>query len=512
MNKKFPLFIIAAVILMGAACKPKPVTKRNSPRVIYPGLFQDVQSANIFADSKTFADCIAKEDPEKILKAYGEEKAKPGFSLEAFVHTHFAVPVAATGTYVTDTTQSVDAHIKALWDVLKREPDQYNAGSSLINLPHPYVVPGGRFREVYYWDSYFTIQGLEQNGRKDLIKGIISNFSHLITTYGFIPNGNRTYYLTRSQPPFYALMVADSPAVYQNELQLEYNFWMSGTAEKKTEGHVVMMPDGSVLNRYYDVGNWPREEAWTEDITTAELSGRKPVEDVYRELRTGAESGWDFSSRWFEDGKTLKTIHITDIVPVDLNCLLFFLEKTLAAAYKQNADTAKANEMERAATKRQLAIQRYCWDDKVGWFRDYDFKKGIQTPSLNLGGMYPFFFEIARTGQADSMVTVLTRDFLKPGGLVTTPVNTGQQWDAPNGWAPLQYMSVMGLLKYHKDSLAHDIADRWSRENIKIFKRTGKLLEKYNVVDTSLSGGGGEYPNQDGFGWTNGVLLKFLKL
>ena len=506
MNKQ--LLVIAAVILMGTACKTKTITKRNSPKIIYPGLFQDVQSAHIFADSKTFADCIAKEDPEKILKAYEASKTKPGFSLEAFVHDHFSIPAPATGSYVSDTSQSVDAHIKALWDVLKREPDQYNAGSSLINLPYAYVVPGGRFREVYYWDSYFTMQGLQESGRQDLIKGIINNFSHLIKTYGFIPNGNRTYYLTRSQPPFYALMVADSPAVYLDELQLEYSFWMSGLAEKKTQAHVVIMPDGAVLNRYYDTGNWPREEAWTEDINTAATSARK--EDVYRELRTGAESGWDFSSRWFEDGKTLKTIHITDIIPVDLNCLLFFLEKTLATAYKETNNTAKATEMELAATKRQIAIQRYCWDDKTGWFRDYDFKKGQQTPSLNLGGMYPFFFELARNGQADSMVTVLTRDFLKPGGLVTTPVNTGQQWDAPNGWAPLQYMSVMGLKKYHKDSLAHDIAARWSRENIKIFKRTGKLLEKYNVVDTSLSGGGGEYPNQDGFGWTNGVLLKFL--
>jgi alpha,alpha-trehalase len=307
-------------------------------------------------------------------------------------------------------------------------------------------------------------------------------------------------------------MVADNPGAYQNELQLEYSFWMTGITDKKTEGHVVVMPDGSILNRYYDAGNWPREEAWTEDINTAAKSGRKPVENVYRELRTGAESGWDYSSRWLEDGKTLETIHITDIVPVDLNCLLYFLEKTLATTYKAEGDTAHAHNLERAAIQRMIAIQRYCWDDKTGWFRDYDFKKGVQTPSVNLGGMYPFFFEIARAGQADSMVSVLKRDFLKPGGLVTTPVQTGQQWDAPNGWAPLQYMSVIGLLKYHKDSLAHDIAARWMRENIKIFKQTGKLLEKYNVVDTSLSGGGGEYPNQDGFGWTNGVLLEFMKL
>jgi len=512
MRQKFTLLFVAGIILLGAGCKHKTGIKRSSYKDVYPGLFQDVQSSRVFPDSKTFPDCIAKEDPDKILKAYEEEKGKPGFNLPAFVSAHFTVPITPEVNYYSDTSRPVDVHIKDLWSVLRRDPDRYYPNSTLISLPFTYVVPGGRFREVYYWDSYFTILGLRESGREILIKGMIDNFSHLITTYGFIPNGNRTYYLTRSQPPFYALMVADNPGAYQNELQLEYSFWMTGISDKKTQAHVVVMRDGSILNRYYDAGNWPREEAWMEDSITAAKSGRKPVEDVYRELRTGAESGWDYSSRWLEDGKTLETIHITDIVPVDLNCLLYFLEKTLAASYKSSGDTAQASKLELAATKRMIAIQHYCWDAEAGWFRDYDFKKNKQTPSINLGGMYPFFFEIARQGQADSMVTVLKRDFLKPGGLVTTPVQTGQQWDAPNGWAPLQYISVVGLLKYNKDTLAHDIAARWTHENIKIFKRTGKLLEKYNVVDTSLSGGGGEYPNQDGFGWTNGVLLKFMEL
>ncbi|SFD89653.1 alpha,alpha-trehalase [Chitinophaga sp. CF118] len=523
MSQKSPLLIIIVTLLFIAACRPKVVIKRTSPKAEFPGLFQDVQSANIFEDSKTFADCIANDDPEKILRLYEEEKNGKDFNLKAFVGKHFTIPQPIAGKYVTDTNQPVDAHINALWDVLKREPDQYNAGSSLINLPFSYVVPGGRFREIYYWDSYFTFLGLQESGRTDLIKNMVDNFSWLVSTYGFIPNGNRTYYLTRSQPPFFALMVklmlAGHPdkekeilSTYKMALEIEYNFWMAGATLGKTMGHVVIMPDSAVLNRYYDTGNWPREEAWTEDVATAARSGRKPVEDVYRELRTGAESGWDYSSRWLADGKTLETIHITDIVPVDLNCLLYYLESLLASTYKIQGDTVRADNMKLAATKRIEAIQRYCWDKQEGWFRDYDFKKGMQTASVSLAGMYPFFFEIARKGQADSMVTVLRRDFLKPGGLVTTPVQTGQQWDAPNGWAPLQYMSVTGLLKYHKDSLAHDIATRWTHENIKIFRQTGKLLEKYNVVDTSLAGGGGEYPNQDGFGWTNGVLLKFLLL
>lgn len=519
MQKGNLVILCITAVIFYTACKRPEEIKQLSPRQEFPGLFEAVQSAHLYADSKTFADCIPNSAPAEIMKAYQKEKGTPGFSLQAFVSKHFTIPSAAAAEYVTDTTQDVAAHITVLWNVLKREPDQYNAWSSLIALPHPYIVPGGRFREIYYWDSYFTMLGLKESGRTDIIEQMINNFAHLIRTYGFIPNGNRTYYLTRSQPPYFALMVDllisakqaqrhEILTTYQDALEKEYQFWTRET----TGGHVMKMPDGALLARYHDRGNWPREEAWTEDMVTAKNSGRQPVEIVYRELRTCAESGWDFSSRWLEDGKSLESIHITDIIPVDLNCLLYYLEKTLAAAYLEKGQQQEAQKMEHAASQRAAAIQRYCWDPATGWFRDYDHKKQMQTVSLNLAGMYPLFFGIARTGQADSVSVVLRQQFLKPGGLVTTPVNTGQQWDAPNGWAPLQWMSVAGLLEYHKDSLAADVAGRWAQLNVRTFQRTGKLLEKYNVADTSLAGGGGEYPNQDGFGWTNGVLLKMLHM
>jgi alpha,alpha-trehalase len=524
MNGK--LLLITGAIACGIACKrqqQQPEVKERSPRQEFPGLFEEVQSAHIFKDSKTFADCSPKASPAKVLQYYARERTAPGFNLALFIHKYFHVPAGATSHYVTDTTQDVIAHINSLWNVLKRQPDSAHTWSSLISLPATYVVPGGRFREIYYWDSYFTMLGLEESGRTDIIESMIRNFAFLIRTYGFIPNGNRTYYLTRSQPPYFALMLQllvsakeerkqEILTTYLDALEKEYQFWMKKPSDGKTGERLVILPDGTTLNRYRDRGNWPREEAWTEDINTAKQSGRQPVEQVYQELRTGAESGWDFSSRWLEDGKSLKTIHITDIIPVDLNCLLYNLEMTLGEAYRMKGNTVKALQYESAASIRSAAIQRYCWDARTGFFRDFDFIKGKRTPVLNLGGMYPFFFGIARKGQADSAIVVLKRQFLYPGGLVSTPLETGQQWDAPNGWAPLQWMTIAGLLKYDEDSLAADIAARWSHQNIKVFKQTGKLLEKYNVKDTSLTGGGGEYPNQDGFGWTNGVLLKILHM
>jgi alpha,alpha-trehalase len=295
-------------------------------------------------------------------------------------------------------------------------------------------------------------------------------------------------------------------------LQKEYDFWMH-TAKQETDEHVVYFPDGHIMNRYFDKGTWPREEAWTEDIKVAEHpADHRAKETVYRDLRSCAETGWDFSSRWFANGHTLRTIHVTDIIPVDLNCLLYHLETTLAAAYREKGDTLKAARFERSASRRAEDIRFYCWDEGQNWFMDYEYKNNTRTGIPSLAGMYPLFFGIATPAQADSMMVTLQQEFLKPGGLVATPIETGQQWDAPNGWAPLEWMSIAGLLKYHKDSLAGVVAARWAHLNIKTFRRTGKMLEKYNVVDTTLAGGGGEYPNQDGFGWTNGVLLKILHM
>jgi alpha,alpha-trehalase len=388
-------------------------------------------------------------------------------------------------------------------------------------LPHRYVVPGGRFREIYYWDSYFTMLGLEQSGRHDLVVEMVKNFAYLIDRFGHVPNGNRTYYLSRSQPPFFASMVTllaerDGEAVYRTylpQLAREYEFWMDGAARLapgSSYRRVVRLNDGTLLNRYWDDRAVPREESYREDLETARSAGRA-AEEMYRNLRAAAESGWDFSSRWFADGRSLVTIRTVDLVPVDLNSLLYGLEQTLARAYRVANDSTAARKISARAWQRRAAVQRLLWNDETESFEDYLWREGRPAGRLTAATLYPLFFGLASREQANAVASTVRERLLQPNGLATSREQTGQQWDAPNGWAPLQWIAVKGLNDYGHPDLAREIALRWARTNIAVFRNSGKLFEKYNVsVDAAAAGG--EYPNQDGFGWTNGVLRELLNL
>ncbi|MBP6688310.1 MAG: alpha,alpha-trehalase TreF [Lacibacter sp.] len=484
-------------------------------------LFEDVQMQQVFEDGKTFVDCTAKQATTDILQQYNEEKLKPGFNLRSFVTTHFELPHVFTGDYHTDELQDVKEHIHSLWQVLTRKPDAEQKGS-LIPLPNPYIVPGGRFGEVYYWDSYFTMLGLKESGMYSMIENMVNNFTHLIHTIGFIPNGNRTYYLGRSQPPFYSLMVElmidikdeEILANYLPALEQEYQFWMMGadaiSAEHRFEKHVVLMEEGELLNRYCDAYHTARPESYREDVKLMHAA-KQPTEALYAHLRAGAESGWDYSCRWFKNEEDFASIHTTEIIPVDLNCLLFHLEETIGKAYKLTGNKKIAQKYVELAGQRKQAIQQYCWNETQQFFTDYDMANHSQKQIKTLAGVAPLFFKLATQQQADAVAAILEQEFLKDGGLSTTLKTTGQQWDAPNGWAPLQWMSVIGLENYGHRQLAETVAKRWIQLNTDVYKRTGKLMEKYNVVDTHLEAGGGEYAGQDGFGWTNGVLLALMK-
>ncbi|MET0298617.1 MAG: trehalase family glycosidase, partial [Flavitalea sp.] len=414
--------------------------------------------------------------------------------------------------------KDVKAHIKKLWAQLSRKQDAAVVeGNSLLPLPYPYVVPGGRFREVYYWDSYFTMLGLKESGEKALIENMVNNFTYLLNQYGHIPNGNRSYYLSRSQPPLYSFMVElvaemngnASFAIYLAGLEKEYDYWMDKSAPTK---HVVKMPDGSILNRYYDQLDIPRQESYSEDETLSQGLPEPKKQKMNRDLRSAAESGWDFSSRWFADGKNISTIQTTDLIPVDLNSFLYNLEVVLARAYASRGDLMKERYLTQIAERRKAAINKYCWSSISGWYVDYNYVTRTPSTNLTLAGLAPLFCHVAQPARVKNIAYTIRRKFLKEGGLVTTLKNTGQQWDSPNGWAPLQWMGVKGLMNYGETELAQSIAKNWIRLNLKVYNETGKLMEKYDVVDLSKPAGGGEYPSQDGFGWTNGVLLKLISL
>ena len=483
----------------------------QTPDVLLGDLFSEVQLQGVFEDGKTFVDCTAKYPYAEIKAAFENEKERTDFDLKAFVLEHFEVPSSISSDFKSDPNKTAIQHVNALWPVLKRESDNITIGSTLIPLPKSYIVPGGRFREVYYWDSYFTMLGLVESGEFELIENMVDNFAHLINTVGHIPNGNRTYYITRSQPPFFSQMVKllatqKGDAIYgkyKEELRKEYEFWMQGrNATTKPIKHCVSTPAG-IMNRYYDLGDTPRQESYREDYLQVQIMGGG--KKMYRDLRSGAESGWDYTSRWFADGKTIETIETTDIIPVDLNALLYGLEEVLTTCYKD--DISYVASLKTSMANRKEFLNDYSFNAEEGVFEDFNWVKQKRTGLKSLAMVYPLFFKMANQAQADKIAAYIENYFLKPGGVVSTLYNTGQQWDAPNGWAPLQWMTIKGLENYGHKKLARTIAERWVALNEKVYANTGKFVEKYNVEDMTLDAGGGEYPVQDGFGWSNGVYL-----
>ena len=507
---------VAAATVLTAARVSDP-----TPADLYGPLFEAIQAGKVFGDGKTFVDAVPRRPVAEIMADYAREGPEGEAALRAFVEARFIVPDASPtpDTPLVAEGLSLRAHIAALWPVLTRAPLEPAEGSSALALPSPYVVPGGRFREIYYWDTYFTMLGLKADGQDALVESMLENFEVLIAEHGHIPNGARTYYLSRSQPPFFALMVglsdrtdSESRRTQLSAMQSEYAFWMKGADCVAATGacdHVVRMPDGALLNRYWDSRDTPRDESWAEDVATArEATGRSAAE-VYRDLRSGAESGWDFSSRWFDDPQNIATLHTTEIVPVDLNSLLWTLERTIAAHCRALAERACVRDFDRRAGARKRAMNRYLWSVSERRFGDWDRRTGRMTSSVSAAGLYPLFTGWANRSQARDTARQTEAVLIAPGGLRTTALTTGQQWDAPNGWAPLQWVAISGLDRYGHRATAETIGTRWLGTVDRVYRETGKMLEKYDV-EQQRPGGGGEYPLQDGFGWTNGVTRVLL--
>jgi alpha,alpha-trehalase len=518
------LGLLALLLPLGAA-QPRTAPTADypdPPQVLFKELFVAVQSQSVYPDGKTFVDAVPKLAPELILARYQAAHPDSVEALRHFVDENFSLPALAVSAASVPEHKSVTAHIDGLWDQLTRTTSSAAPFASLLPLPKPYVVPGGRFREIYYWDSYFTMLGLIESGRHDLVQDMVDDFAHLIDAYGHVPNGTRTYYLSRSQPPFFFEMVAllgregtgEAFARYLSQLKSEYAFWMEGAQQLpagSAHRRVVAMPDGAILNRYWDDRDTPRDESWREDTELARSSGR-PVAQVFRDIRAAAESGWDFSSRWFADPKARASIDTTQIVPIDLNSLLFGLENAIQVGCRARGDRGCAAEFARRARARRAAVDRYLWDAAAGSYLDYQWRQRVRIARLSAATLYPLFVGLASPAQAAAVAASARRELLDPGGIVTTPLVTGQQWDAPNGWAPLQWIAIAGLTRSDQKPLASAIACRWMVNVEDVYQRSGKLVEKYDVLSTGRTGGGGEYPLQDGFGWTNGVLRKLLVL
>ncbi len=491
-------------------------------------------------DGKPLADARPRLAIPELAGRYALMSNRSASDWNDFYAKNFDCPESPGLGVKSKPGHTAEQHIDAMWNVLERhEPkDDYTR----IGLPNPTIVPGERFSESYYWDGYPTMLGLAKAGKWEMVRGMVDNCAYQIRKFDYVPNGARTYYLGRSQPPVFSHMVRllaqhnaeevtdqqqDEPVGYEAtlvkylpEMKQEHEFWMEGR-QKIVEGvgriaadRVVMMPDGSFLNRYYDANNTPRPESYKKDIISAREAGiDQPFQpnEFYRNIRAAAESGWDFSGRWFADGRSFKTINTTDIVPVDLNCLLYDLETTLADAHVAAGDPAMAGYYAQAAQQRAAAINKYNYDAHKGFYYDYNRRYEQHTNYPTLAAAFALYSGIAGRERAGRVTDMLKNKFLLPGGFATSLQETKEQWDGENLWAILQEFATEGCIRNGFSDLAATGMGSYITRNLELFDMTRQFYEKQVGGDLIAPGDGGEYPCQPGFGMTNGVLRHRMK-
>jgi len=403
----------------------------------------------------------------------------------------------------------------------------------LLYLPHPYVVPGGRFNEMYGWDSYFIQVGLLQDGELRLARDMVDNFIYEIEHYGTILNANRTYFLTRSQPPFLTRMILGSYAKTPDRAWLQstlpaieayYRFWTTGAHAVADTG----------LSRYWDFGEGPapevvsderdergrthydrvREYYRTQKVTDYELSQYYDRERdeltplFYKGDRSMRESGFDPSNRFGPF-----SVDIIHYVPVCLNSLLYQMELDTAEILSILGDQQAAGTWRGRAASRKERINALLWDDAAGLYFDYNFQTRRRRPYEFATTFYPLWTGIASKEQAARVRANLAK-FEAPGGILTSTQVSGSQWDAPFGWAPLQMIAVDGLRRYGYEDDANRIATKFISLVTKEFEEHGTIVEKYDLrrreSDVAAGIQFGYSANQIGFGWTNAAFLDLI--
>lgn len=394
---------------------------------------------------------------------------------------------------------TVNEYIRVNWDKTVRSVDPLHHEENLLALPCPYTVPcmSDAFQEMYYWDVYFTNRGLLLSDREDLVRDNLRNFMYLIDTYGFIPNGSRTYYLNRSQPPFFGLMVRDyfEATGDRDFLRLayaalvkEYDFWMTG------KGGVRCAPNG--LNCYAahpeDEGEYAGYVGLYHGRTGIALQGDTKTCGLH--VMAEAESGWDFNPRF--GGRC------HDYNPVDLNSLLWFDEFFLGECERTLGLGDGCLWDKKAAERRKKMMSLMC--DENGIFRDYDYTTGEQSPVLSCASFYPVAVGMASDGEG---FDVLLQKLELPFGIQAAEPAEGRfQWGACNGWAPMQLMAVEALEHCGRWNEAKRVAEKYVGLVERTFASTGAVWEKYNIV-TGDDKAVGEYGTPEMMGWSAGVYL-----
>ena len=594
----------------------------DSPIYCYGNLLREIELARPFADSKTFVDLPTVRPLDEVLTAF-RNLSRPiqnNTALTNFLSTYFgqagseleALPEdqlevqpdfleAVNSSVVEDFTRQV---IDIWPDLTRRYVGAGNCTgcvSSFIPVNRTFVVAGGRFREPYYWDSFWVIEGLlrTKGSFTQIAENIIENFMDLVEDIGFVPNGARRYYENRSQPPLLTQMVRIYVEYTQNYtlleralpiLELEYDFWVTNrtvTLERAGRNYT--------LNHYAVSNNQPRPESFYEDYVTAEnqtyfneegqqfnfsrsLNATEKAK-LYANLASGAESGWDYSTRWLknpsdainDDSFPLRSLNTMDILPVDLNSILYYNEITIADFHRRTGNFSAARAWAAIAANRSEAMTTLLWSAEHYSYFDYNLTSHAQnvytladntsTPlalsgaptgqqvGFQISQFYPFWTgaapeSIKSDPSAMRRVYARVEELLntRDGGIAATNLISGQQWDEPNVWPPLQYILIQGLLNTPLDvseddneattedyvwtqDLALDLSQRYLDSLYCTWRVTGgssnttgvpklpgstgngTIFEKYADESTNAAGGGGEYAVVEGFGWSNGVLI-----
>ncbi|XP_052209544.1 probable trehalase [Diospyros lotus] len=511
-----------------------------------PKLYVDLSlKRNLSVTQKAFDKLPNTSDgavPASDLNAFiGEYLKKPEVNLVVAEPTDFVrVPEGFLPAVVNRKVRDWALEVHSFWNNLSRkvaaEVFDLPEFHTLLPLPMPVIIPGSRFREVYYWDSYWVIRGLLASKMHETAKGVASNLISLIDEHGYVLNGARAYYNNRSQTPLLSSMIHD---IYQRTddldfvkkclpaLRKEYKFWTTGI-------HAVTVYDAHgfkhTLSRYYASWNRPRPESSTTDKETAsKLSDDSDKKLLYRQLASTDESGWDFSTRWMRNTSDLTTLNTISILPVDLNSFILKMELDISFLAKATGDSRTAGQFLQFAQARKHSMNTIFWNAKMGQWLDYwvsngttcqgthPWKPSRQNQNVFASNFIPLWIDLFHSDRAlveRAVQSLQSSGLIRAVGIATTLTNSGQQWDFPNGWAPLQHMIVEGLVKSGSKearALAEDIAVRWIRTNYVAYKKSGAMHEKYDVEKCGEFGGGGEYVPQTGFGWSNGVVLSFLE-
>ncbi|XP_072382776.1 trehalase-like [Diabrotica undecimpunctata] len=515
-------------------------------------LLDVVQKSRVFNDSKTFVDLVQKYPENVTLDRFNKlmvsTKNRPTkINITRFINDCFSSEGELVNWTPPDYKQNAsflnkinDTEVKSfakklnnIWPLLARKVNntvsKHPAQHSLISLPNGFIIPGGRFKEIYYWDSYWIVKGLLICGMNETARGVLENLISLVRRYGFVPNGSRVYYLNRSQPPLLSLMVGLYYDATKNItfikknidiLDQEVNWWLQNRAVKVRKDSII-----HTLLQYSVKSGLPRPESYVEDLHTCEEFVNNSKVECYKNIRSAAESGWDFSSRWIRNstggiGVNLTDIHTSDILPVDLNAFICGAFDQLAKFYTLVGNKTKSTDYKLKVDKWKIAIDKIFYHKRDGIWYDVDAKVGRYRVGFYPSSFAPLWAKCFAPARADyygsRAADYLNRNKLSNflGGVPTSLIQSGQQWDLPNAWPPLQEIFVLGLDET-RNKKAKTIANLFSKRILRAFmigmNTTNEMFEKYDAINVGQYGGGGEYTVQSGFGWTNGVAFSLIQ-